>query len=135
VSTSDPDKCWEWLKAKDRDGYGLVWYNNKWQTAHRVSWIIFHSPILNGEWVLHKCNNKSCVNPYHLHLGDHIDNVRDAISSGAYIKYHQRKLSSSEVYIVKQLLNTRMTLRRIADKFGVSHQTIWKISKGHRYAI
>lgn len=45
--------------------------------AHRVSWQIHFGPIPKGKLVLHKCDNKRCVNPNHLYLGTQGDNNYD----------------------------------------------------------
>jgi len=81
VDTKGLDECWPWLGYKKPDGYGLYGFGN--QRAHRVSWTIFRWPIPEGMLVLHKCNNRACVNPKHLYIGDHFDNAQDAKRSGS----------------------------------------------------
>lgn len=50
--------------------------------AHRVSWELFRGPIPNKLFVLHKCDNKNCINPDHLFLGTAKDNIHDCIRKG-----------------------------------------------------
>lgn len=74
-------ECWEWSTYKDKDGYGYfsTVENGKKMNrkAHRMSYMLFNGPIVKGLWVLHKCDNPSCVNPKHLFLGTAKDNAID----------------------------------------------------------
>lgn len=77
VSVNPDSECWEW-DGVIRQGYGRFHLDGKMQTAHRVSWQIYNG-LINGFLVLHKCDNKCCVNPEHLFLGTQRDNVHDMI--------------------------------------------------------
>ena len=46
-------------------------------TAHRASWFFHCGSIPDGAWVLHRCNNRPCVRPDHLYLGDAKQNAVD----------------------------------------------------------
>jgi len=82
VDTQGPDDCWNWTACKNYDGYGRWRYHGKQYYAHRVS--IY---LETGEWppankfVCHICNNPSCVNPAHLYVGTHQDNMEDVLLS------------------------------------------------------
>ena len=77
--------CWEWEGYKERAGYGRVGWgskkNNKMLT-HRGSWILTHGDIPDGMCVMHKCDNPGCVNPGHLQLGTHQENMADRDRKG-----------------------------------------------------
>ena len=79
------DSCWNW-KASLKSGYGGFQYNGHFVRAHRASWHMHNGPIPEGIFICHKCDNPLCVNPEHLFLGTHRDNVLDAVSKGRFKK-------------------------------------------------
>lgn len=76
--------CIEWAKSRNNDGYGQERYNGKTMRAHRAAWIKTNGFIPDGLYVLHKCDNRACVNIDHLYLGTQKDNMRDARIRGRY---------------------------------------------------
>src|SRR6185369_599833 len=58
--------CWLWIRAVDRDGYGIQNVQGHRRFAHRVSYEILRAPIGFGLTIDHLCRNRCCVNPDHL---------------------------------------------------------------------
>jgi HNH endonuclease len=74
----NPNGCWDWNKARNRQGYGAMSYRKKCgQRANRISYMVFKGDIPEGMLVCHTCNRTCCVNPDHLYLGTHTDNMND----------------------------------------------------------
>ncbi len=76
--------CWLWTAYKLPGGYGMASHNRQHILAHRVSYELTHGIIPDRLWVLHRCDNPSCVNPDHLFLGTAKDNTHDAIRKGRF---------------------------------------------------
>jgi len=74
--------CWIWMRARTTRGYGSVKIDGMVLRAHRVSWQISNGPIPEGLHVLHQCDVTCCVNPDHLFLGNHSDNMQDKERKG-----------------------------------------------------
>ena len=71
--------CWLWTGSKTREGYGQIWFERKPVYVHRFYFELLNGPIPNGKIVMHKCDVPLCVNPKHLTLGTHRDNMIDKI--------------------------------------------------------
>jgi HNH endonuclease len=71
------DNCWEWTASTTKQGYGHLTFRYRTLYAHRAMWECINGEIPDGLDVLHKCDNPPCVNPDHLFLGTHQDNMKD----------------------------------------------------------
>jgi hypothetical protein len=124
--------CWEWTGSTDMNGYGRLgeWRGEK--SAHRASYTFHKGSIPEGRLVLHSCDNRRCINPAHLRLGNHSDNNLDAYKrrrrpdiSGE--RNGNAKLTTEQAAAIKS--DTRRQAD-IAQEFGVSTSLVSAIKKG-----
>ena len=127
------DRCWNWTGNKHSKGYGQYKMPGLSYRVHRASWQLANGPIPTGKHVLHKCDNPSCVNPDHLFLGDHFDNMRDMTVKGRLRipdqkgEHHsQAKLTSGDVRVIRGL-SEKYSHAKISTWFPVVRTVITQI--------
>ena len=127
--------CWIWMGpvwAKNQNFcYGRVNTDGKAITAHRAAYELFVGPIPKGMFVCHRCDTPLCVNPTHLFLGTHEDNMRDMVAKKRSLygsKHHGAKLTEEQVEWALSVKD--MTYKKIADVLNVSESLIKQIKSG-----
>ena len=121
--------CWEWTGCRHKQGYGRfhVKTGEPPVFAHRLSYEMANGPIPDGMHVLHSCDNPSCVNPAHLSLGTHRQNMSESAERGR--KHSSLRDNLSEVHAMREAGATQQS---IADRFGVSQGAISMVLNGKR---
>ena len=121
--------CWIWTLALYPNGYGRISVGKEVRTkAHRVSWELHVGPIPEGGWVLHRCDIRCCVNPYHLYIGDGQDNADDRIERGRSI--HSRRFTEEQI---RQIRLDARSHRITAKAFGCSKSMVIDIRRRRAY--
>jgi len=119
--------CWEWTGAKYVTGYGMIKVDRKLRRAHRLAYEHWVGQIPEGLFVLHTCDNRACVYPGHLWVGDNSDNMKDCVAKGRH-KYTipTRKLVAEQVLEIRKDTRSGSVL---AKEYGVDESTIHYIRR------
>lgn len=120
------ETCWVWLGAPDPNGYGAVKYFGIKKGAHVISWKLYKGD--NGDkWVLHKCDNRLCVNPDHLFLGDRSDNMIDCVIKE---RLHKAKIDVALVKLIKRKIQMGIYCKSIAKELKLPIDLVKNIKSG-----
>jgi HNH endonuclease len=129
--------CIIWIGHCSHLGYGAFRIGSKVWKAHRASWELLRGPIPDGLDVLHKCDVRSCINPDHLFIGTHQDNMRDMVSKKRFPYRHGEKhinaaFTGSQVSYIRARYSPGRGAE-LAREFGVSRSTIHGVVTGKTY--
>lgn len=134
------DACWEWQRAKDENGYGLIIMPGKRfpDRAHRVSFAMAFGPISEGQLVCHTCDNPPCVRPSHFFLGGHPENIADMDRKGRRTVLYgedqtNHKLTADQVRAIRRLIGEGVSDYTIGPQFGVSATAVYHIRTGRNW--
>lgn len=85
VDKKSDQECWLWKGGLMPLGYGSFQVGVRRSiTSHRQAWILTHGHIPLRLHVLHRCDVRRCVNPSHLWLGTHQENMADMVAKGRH---------------------------------------------------
>lgn len=125
VDKCGDDECWNWLGAKQYSGYGQIMISKINTKVHRFSWEFHFGEIPENMLVLHKCDNRACVNPRHLWLGTHTDNMQDMIQKD---RCPRAKLTmENHKQIEHMYFDKNVSVITMCKMFNVSRSTIYHV--------
>ena len=136
--------CWTWTGKTIKGGYGdyrvSVDGQSRHVIAHRWAWTETHGEIPPGMFVLHRCDNPPCVNPAHLFLGSHRENMADMVAKGR--RGDKKGAANGRCKITPGIVNEirrRMNVEgessaSVARLVGLHPATVRKIAAGKRWA-
>jgi hypothetical protein len=132
-------ECWIWTASRNSRGYGRIGEGGAhvW-LAHRLSYKLHHGSDPGDLYVCHSCDNPPCVNPAHLFLGTHADNMADAAQKGRGIRGEIHPLTSlveADVVAMRERRAAGSTYRQIGTDFGVTASAARSICTGVNWRL
>lgn len=133
-SSSRVGQCLEWNGRRTYNGYGVLTIRKEGKkngkkigtNAHRASYLAWIGPIKRGLLVLHKCDNRCCIEPSHLFLGTHADNMNDMKLKMRQYRpegelHGQSKFSDSDILKIREEYATgSISQAKLAKKYAMS---------------
>lgn len=130
----DPSGCWLWCGAIASDtGYGIFFAgDDKRMGAHVFAWECANpGKSREGLVVRHTCDTPNCVNPAHLVIGTHADNMADMDARGRRVNnprrgeaHHNSKLTRAIVERARYAHKHGATIADLARLYGVTTTTM-----------
>ena len=128
--------CWIW-NGYTRNGYGSMSVNDHPTYLHHLSWTLHFGPIPDGEFVLHRCDDKRCWCPDCLFTGTQRDNVEDMWSKGRAspgrnacgahgVENINAVYDDAIVEAARELRKAGLSQYAVARRYGVSQSTVWR---------
>ncbi len=77
VYIDKPSSCWKWIAGCTEKGYGhfnIAYKENA--KAHKFAFELFFGEVPIGLELDHLCRNRNCINPFHLEIVTHQENMR-----------------------------------------------------------
>lgn len=119
-------ECLIWRGSKTK-GYGTVMWKGRQRYAHHISWMEHFGGEPIGLDFCHSCDVKARINPHHIWLGTHRENMADCRVKRGYrhgANHPRAKLTEDDV---REIRKSEATNRALAKVYGVSHGVIQNI--------
>lgn len=127
------NSCWLWTAGTYPVGYGKFAVANGTSAsttigAHRMAWRLTYGDP-GTQHVLHRCDNRLCVNPAHLFLGTNFDNIADMVAKNRQSRGESSGLNTLTEQDVRAIRKAAVHQRQceLAAQYGVSRATICRI--------
>jgi len=140
VDKHAPDDCWEWQASLDTRGYGNFGVPRNdgtgryiMQRAHRIAWEFTNGPLLgSSQHLCHTCDNRKCVNPAHLFVGNPKLNMQDCAAKGRFNDRNgennpRAKLTVGDVLNIRA---SKIPLAQLAQQYGVAKSVVGYAKRG-----
>lgn len=130
-SVNKTEECWEWTGFTDKAGYARITIRCRSLLGHVLSYLLHNGPIPGKLHVCHSCDNPKCVNPRHLWLGTHQENMADrdkkgrgGVSGRWGEQIHFAKLTPEKVKEIRTCVALGAKQVDMAKRFGVGKPAI-----------
>ena len=124
VDIESKDSCWRWTGSVSSSGYGYIGFNRQSLQPHRVSKYLEVREAIDEYQCNHTCDNKTCVNPRHIYLGDARQNIKDIPKESA----NWAELTASDVREIRSRYKKEdIPQWKLGEEYGIRQEQVSKI--------
>lgn len=133
-------ECWIWKSTVGTHGYGrFTDYGRRQKQAHRVAFELEVGPIPllpdgSPSFLCHHCDNRLCVRPSHMFIGDILANNADRHAKGRTAFGERSNFARYDADTIRRIYAEAtvpgVNRSAIARKFGLSFQHVHRIARG-----
>lgn len=133
VSPEPMSGCWLW------EGYARYitpnylqpegYFQGKKQRVAKIAWLLHNGAVPSGLHVLHQCNNSVCVNPAHLYLGTHAQNMADLKTSDR-ARNSYTKVTKQQLKAARDQRALGASLSTCAQQLGITRKAMSRLFNG-----
>ena len=123
------------------NGYGMTKFGGRACGIHRlVLEVELGRSLEREEYALHRCHRRACINPEHIYLGDHQQNMRDKVEAGRSHStpgeaHWKAILTEAQVMEIRRRYRDGGVFQReLAAEYGVSRGAISFITAGSSWS-
>lgn len=139
-----PNGCWVYDGYRTKAGYGVIKWERKHWTVHRLIYCLSKgiNSLPRQRLVCHTCDNPPCCNPDHMFVGTQSENLADMVAKGRnYVmigtQHPRARLTDDIVRAAREWHRTEYKpgdptngLRAYARRMGVCNVTLGRAIHG-----
>jgi hypothetical protein len=126
--TIDNNGCWNCTSHhKSPKGYPISTINLKNVRISRYMYESYRGTIPEGKIIMHLCDNSSCINPDHLKIGTHTENIKDRDNKGRTAKGESAGNAKLKKQNIIDIRTSNLTTKELSIKFNTSDSNIRSI--------
>lgn len=146
ISKATPDAFWantrkvesgciEWQSTPTKLSYGRLRVNGKHKRAHRHAYELIHGALPADVMVLHRCDNRICVNPEHLFLGDNFANMQDMAEKGRAAGFNRVGAKHPMAKLTNEIVAQYRARWKKRGRYGNGKQLAAELGMNYEYFV
>lgn len=123
------ERCAIWPITDKRNGYAVMKHRGGFIKVYRLMYELFVGPIPKGMSVLHSCDNPACINPAHLRVATHAENMAEMARKGRSARGTRHPCAKLTEDLVREIRTSDETLHQLAARLGMGISALGSVRR------